>query len=168
MLLKRRIYVATTHLRRTVHVPPGWPGWKPATSTPIKGRYTSPITIKAEGPSFCGGRQWSWRGKHLNRARRAGLIPFGAIRDDGTTMASPPAWNSRGHWQRRLCRFRIADTVCSVASLKFGQFFLHPLALGYVPLYALDLRRLQQILISFSKHVVGEAVDRSDSGEGGR
>ena len=33
-------------------------------------------------------------GEYLNRARRAGLIPFGAIRDDGTTMVEPDAWDS--------------------------------------------------------------------------
>ena len=31
-------------------------------------------------------------GEHLNRARRAGLIPFDAIRDDGITLAEPQAW----------------------------------------------------------------------------
>jgi hypothetical protein len=31
-------------------------------------------------------------GEHLNRARRAGLIAFQAIRDDGITLAEPPAW----------------------------------------------------------------------------
>jgi hypothetical protein len=31
-------------------------------------------------------------GEHLNRARRAGLIPFSSIRDDGTTLAEPLAW----------------------------------------------------------------------------
>jgi hypothetical protein len=31
-------------------------------------------------------------GEHLNRARRAGLIPFDAIRDDGITFAEPLAW----------------------------------------------------------------------------
>lgn len=33
-------------------------------------------------------------GEHLNRARRAGLIPFDAIRDDGITLAEPIAWKS--------------------------------------------------------------------------
>jgi hypothetical protein len=32
-------------------------------------------------------------GEHLNRARRAGLIQFDAIRDDGVTLAEPLAWN---------------------------------------------------------------------------
>jgi hypothetical protein len=33
-------------------------------------------------------------GEHLNRARRAGLISFDAIRDDGTTLEEPSAWDS--------------------------------------------------------------------------
>ncbi len=33
-------------------------------------------------------------GEHLNRARRAGLIAFGAIRDDGITLAEPSEWDS--------------------------------------------------------------------------
>ena len=33
-------------------------------------------------------------GEHLNRARRAGLIQFSSIRDDGTTLAEPLAWDS--------------------------------------------------------------------------
>jgi hypothetical protein len=32
-------------------------------------------------------------GEHLNRARRAGLIAFDAIRDDGITLAEPRAWD---------------------------------------------------------------------------
>jgi hypothetical protein len=32
--------------------------------------------------------------EHLNRARRAGLIRFNAIRDDGITLAKPLAWDS--------------------------------------------------------------------------
>jgi hypothetical protein len=32
--------------------------------------------------------------EHLNRGRRAGLIPFSSIRDDGTTLAEPLAWDS--------------------------------------------------------------------------
>src|SRR6476659_7723521 len=30
--------------------------------------------------------------EHLNRARRASLIPFETIRDDGTTLSEPLAW----------------------------------------------------------------------------
>src|SRR4051794_16371195 len=33
-------------------------------------------------------------GEHLNRARRAGLISFDSIRDDGVTLAEPMAWDS--------------------------------------------------------------------------
>jgi hypothetical protein len=47
---------------------------------------------------------YSRLGEHLNRARRAGLIRFDAIRDDGTTMAQPLAWNSREHWLRDFTR----------------------------------------------------------------
>jgi hypothetical protein len=47
---------------------------------------------------------YSRLGEHLNRARRAGIIRFDAIRDDGTTMAEPLAWNSREHWIRDLTR----------------------------------------------------------------
>jgi hypothetical protein len=32
--------------------------------------------------------------EHLNRARRAGLIAFDAIRDDGVTLAEPDEWDS--------------------------------------------------------------------------
>ena len=35
-------------------------------------------------------------GEHLNRARRSGIIPFNAIRDDGITLAEPLAWNDAG------------------------------------------------------------------------
>jgi hypothetical protein len=37
-------------------------------------------------------RAYDRLGEHLNRARRAGLIPFEAIRDDGITVAEPLAW----------------------------------------------------------------------------
>ncbi len=33
-------------------------------------------------------------GEHVNRARRARLIPFSAIRDDGITSTHPMAWDS--------------------------------------------------------------------------
>lgn len=33
---------------------------------------------------------YSRLGEHLNRARRSGLIPFNAIRDDGITLSEPP------------------------------------------------------------------------------
>jgi hypothetical protein len=39
-------------------------------------------------------RAYARLGEHLNRARRAGLIPFNAIRDDGITLAEPIAWKS--------------------------------------------------------------------------
>jgi hypothetical protein len=34
----------------------------------------------------------------LNRARRAGFIPFSSIRDDGTTISSPFGFSSEGHF----------------------------------------------------------------------
>ena len=37
-------------------------------------------------------RAYSRLCKTFNRARRAGLIPFEAIRDDGGTRIAPPAW----------------------------------------------------------------------------
>jgi hypothetical protein len=37
---------------------------------------------------------YSRLGEHLNRARRAGLIPFDAVRDDGTTFKEPLSWDS--------------------------------------------------------------------------
>jgi hypothetical protein len=45
--------------------------------------------------------------EYLNRARRAGLIEFSAIRDDGTQSSGFPGWNSpAGFWDyvRRLAR----------------------------------------------------------------
>jgi hypothetical protein len=39
-------------------------------------------------------RAYARLGEHLNRARRAGLISFDAIRDDGTTLEEPSAWDS--------------------------------------------------------------------------
>jgi hypothetical protein len=41
-------------------------------------------------------RAYARLGEHLNRARRAGLISFAAIRDDGITWAAPEAWDSAG------------------------------------------------------------------------
>jgi hypothetical protein len=38
-------------------------------------------------------KAYSRLGEHLNRARRAGLIPFDAIRDDGVTVREPVAWS---------------------------------------------------------------------------
>ena len=40
---------------------------------------------------------YSRLGEHLNRARRAGLIGFDAIRDDGVTMIEPNAWDDAEH-----------------------------------------------------------------------
>jgi hypothetical protein len=37
-------------------------------------------------------KAYSRLSEHLNRARRADIIPFDAIRDDGTTLAEPTAW----------------------------------------------------------------------------
>src|SRR4051812_3531477 len=37
---------------------------------------------------------YSRLGEHLNRARRAGIIDFAAIRDDGITFEEPLAWDS--------------------------------------------------------------------------
>ncbi len=38
--------------------------------------------------------------EYLNRARRAGIIPFGAIRDDGTVERPAPGWGSpAGFWR---------------------------------------------------------------------
>lgn len=45
--------------------------------------------------------------EYLNRARRAGMIAFSAIRDDGTQSSGFPGWNSpEGFWSyvRRLAR----------------------------------------------------------------
>jgi hypothetical protein len=39
-------------------------------------------------------------GEHLNRARRAKMIPFDAIRDDGITLAEPLAWADAGELVR--------------------------------------------------------------------
>ena len=39
-------------------------------------------------------RAYDRLGEHLNRARRAGLIPFDGIRDDGITLKVPLAWGS--------------------------------------------------------------------------
>ena len=36
-------------------------------------------------------------GEMLNRARRAGFVPFDAIRDDGVDMRAPTAWNDSEH-----------------------------------------------------------------------
>jgi hypothetical protein len=38
-------------------------------------------------------KAYSRLGEHLNRARRAGLIQFDAIRDDGVTKIEPDAWD---------------------------------------------------------------------------
>ncbi len=36
---------------------------------------------------------YSRLGEHVNRGRRAGLIQFEAIRDDGATVSEPPGWD---------------------------------------------------------------------------
>ncbi len=50
-------------------------------------------------------------GEHLNRARRAGLIEFSAIRDDGITFVQPLAWDSPRElmltFQHHAERFRL-------------------------------------------------------------
>jgi hypothetical protein len=43
-------------------------------------------------------------GEHLNRARRAGLIPFSAIRDDGTAVAEPKAWENAADLVRAVIK----------------------------------------------------------------
>jgi hypothetical protein len=48
---------------------------------------------------------YSRPGEHLNRARRAGLIRFDAIRDDGITMVEPLAWNSARHLIKNCIRY---------------------------------------------------------------
>jgi hypothetical protein len=53
--------------------------------------------------------------EHLNRARRARLIPMSAIRDDGTTIARPNAWDSVEQFVAVVCgmgdRFVLDRTV---------------------------------------------------------
>jgi hypothetical protein len=53
------------------------------------------IFYRLVGAHGCGKTEQVYRrlGEHLNRARRAGLIQFDAIRDDGTTFAQPQAWD---------------------------------------------------------------------------
>jgi hypothetical protein len=40
--------------------------------------------------------------EYLNRARRAGMIDFSAIRDDGTQSVGDRGWNSPGQWMRAI------------------------------------------------------------------
>jgi hypothetical protein len=47
-------------------------------------------------------RSYARLGEHLNRARRAGLIDFDAIRDDGTTLTEPRAWDDAAEMLRAL------------------------------------------------------------------
>lgn len=42
-------------------------------------------------------RSYKQLGEHLNRARRAGLIEWEALRDDGVTYREPHAWESVAH-----------------------------------------------------------------------
>jgi hypothetical protein len=53
--------------------------------------------------------------EHLNRARRARLIPMAAIRDDGTTSIAPNAWDSAEQFlevvRRRAANFLLDRTA---------------------------------------------------------
>lgn len=40
--------------------------------------------------------------EYLNRARRAGMIRFSAIRDDGTQSTGSPGWDSPAQWMRAI------------------------------------------------------------------
>jgi hypothetical protein len=63
-------------------------------------------------------------GEHLNRARRAGLIQFDTIRDDGTTLAEPLAWDSAaeliGSFIGHARRFRLDRQEGQPARLIFA------------------------------------------------
>jgi hypothetical protein len=63
-------------------------------------------------------------GEHLNRARRAGLIPFASIRDDGITKAEPLAWEDANHLVRSFVksaqRFRLDRQVGQPRRLLFA------------------------------------------------
>jgi hypothetical protein len=56
-------------------------------------------------------RAYKQLGEHLNRARRAGLIAWEALRDDGVTIREPHAWASAEHLIRSILleveRFRL-------------------------------------------------------------
>jgi hypothetical protein len=43
--------------------------------------------------------------EYLNRARRAHMIPFSAIRDDGTQATGGPGWDSPAQWWRSIRRY---------------------------------------------------------------
>ena len=43
--------------------------------------------------------------EHLNRARRSGMIPFSAIRDDGTQSTGAAGWGSPAQWWRAIKRY---------------------------------------------------------------
>ena len=56
------------------------------------------------------GRPYNALCEHLVRARRAGMIPFDAIRDDGATESAPVAWGGLGDlhaaWRESARRYR--------------------------------------------------------------
>ena len=56
-------------------------------------------------------------GEHLNRARRAGLIAFDAIRDDGITLTEPSEWDSA----EQLVRTCIAESAAVPARRPAAQ-----------------------------------------------
>jgi hypothetical protein len=67
---------------------------------------------------------YSRLGEHLNRARRAGLVVFDAIRDDGITLIEPSAWTGAEQmvsaFIRMAARFRLDRQIGQPRRLIFA------------------------------------------------
>ena len=90
-------------------------------------------------------KAYSRLGEYLNRARRAGLISWGAIRDDGDIVPDVPGWNS-------LTQFR--EYVEALAEI----YFRTPVGESYVEVWvetAGMVPQIQSIANEFGVRVIG-------------
>lgn len=144
-----------THTRPRGHV-----AWKPRGETravtdrvhEILADYLQALTIRQIFYRLVGKyafekteRSYKRLGEHLNRARRAGLIPWDAIRDDGNVVPEIPGWSGLRQFQ---------DSVESWAE----NYFRTPIGDTYLEVWAETagmVSQLQSIANEFGVRVIG-------------